>query len=113
MLILTVSSAGALSCFGPISRAEVTGEYVSDYEQSDTLELREEGSYVHRFVTPAESKGAEPKTTEERGAWDFHASGGEPTITFFDFSSWPYIRSSRRGFWVVRPERAPLRGRFA
>jgi hypothetical protein len=102
-----VLCCGVVGCQRNIERSDVTGEYVSQYSVSDTLELSPDGTYVHRFADPAGPIG---KEIVERNTWEFQASGGTKAITFNGFlPSWPQLIPKRRGFWVVEPERKVLR----
>jgi hypothetical protein len=112
-LSVTIALAGWLSasCRREITRSEVLGRYVSDESEADTLELRPDGAYVHRFLMKEKTEGTSGRPIEERGTWDIDVTHGDSTVTFNDFfPSWGSFLPRRRGFWIVEPERSLFRG---
>jgi hypothetical protein len=93
---------------GEITRSELLGKYVADYSSDDTIEVLNDGTYVHRFRG---EDGAGATLREERGRWEYEKFRGEPMMTFTDFvqSSPEDPLPKRQGLWGVRPERRTLR----
>jgi len=85
-----------LACSSTVSRSELVGNYSANVRVgTDTLVLREDGSYVHSHSIPGEA------ATEQAGTWLLEpraADGTRVTFDRFTFEIEPY-KSAGAGLW--------------
>jgi hypothetical protein len=85
-------------CSSTVSRTELIGPYTANVsEGTDSILMREDGSYVHAYSRPGEA------VKEQLGTWMLEPQhGGDTRVTFdhFDFGIEPY-KSAGTGFWAA------------
>jgi hypothetical protein len=93
-----------------VSHASLVGLYeLTDDKYQDSLELRADGTYVHRFATVA--SGAVMDT----GTWVMEVVDSESHVTLnqFRFGMPPLSgRSKSKGFWTAEIDNSPFGIRF-
>ena len=91
-----------LACSSAVSRAELVGNYSANVPVgTDTIVLREDGSYVHGHSFPGKT------ATEQAGTWLLEPPGVDGTrVTFerFIFEIEP-LKSEGSGFWPALAEK--------
>ena len=80
----------------------VAGMYKANHNKSsDSLELRADGIYLHRYTS---ANGKELKNTNK---WEFEYQDGKPTITFVHFAfGLPGYGTKDFGFWIVEVKKS-------
>jgi hypothetical protein len=98
------------ACRREISRPQLIGIYVCSSSDSDTLELKQDGTYVHKYLDPRPSVPSSGKEISEKSSWTFEERADGPTIVFQDFfPAWPTHLPRARSFWIVKPDRTGWR----
>ena len=91
-----------LACSSAVSRSELVGNYSANVPVgTDTLVLREDGSYVHSHSIP----GRTP--TQQEGTWLLEPPAADGTIVTFQrfVVEVEPLKSARPGIWPAFVER--------
>jgi hypothetical protein len=91
-----------LACSSRVSRAELVGKYSANVSLcTDTLVLREDGSYVHSHSLPGKT------VTEQTGTWLLEPRAANGTIVAFERFVFEieHLKSARPGLWPAFVER--------
>lgn len=103
-LVAAVTSTGC--AMENIDRTDLVGRYVANYENAiDTLELREDGTYVHHYKSLTGDKEFTNTNT-----WEFEYKDEKPRIIFSEFISGlpeQYSGPSKNsGYWITEIRRS-------